>query len=127
MSGSAGAHWSMHNREDIRNESLRVARLLGCVNETNNYLNVKEKNNFTTVVKNTSTSNEFSKKEIDKKMLECLKGKKAQDIVNNSIHVSINMIENLNFNTNIRDIKTTTNISYKKKKNVLENVLLNGK
>ncbi|KAJ8687651.1 hypothetical protein QAD02_023445 [Eretmocerus hayati] len=82
MSGSATAFWSIHTRENIRNSSMYVARLLGCqgihVNDTN-----MGSINGSDIEKTTRLARD--PKQIDKMMKKCMKNLDAREIIHKGV------------------------------------------
>lgn len=92
MSGTATAQWSFHSREDIRNSSMYVAKLLGCDNATTE----EDYNNTETgsgagdgdEIAPVAWDNQNVTKEIDRRIVECMKRANASDVVSQGYFVS---------------------------------------
>lgn len=86
MSGTATAQWAFHSRRDIRNSSMRVAKLLGCDNGTGEaYV---EPGSADAGIDASLGADQNVTKEIDARIVECMKKANATDVVSKGYFVS---------------------------------------
>lgn len=93
MSGTATAPWAFHSRDDIRNSSMYVAKLLGCDNSTDYYVDNyagsgDEEDAGDGGEIEPAGNNQNATNEIDARIVECMKKANASDIVSQGYFVS---------------------------------------